>query len=179
MSVERSSFRFEDYEVRGKGEGRTLEVLAVPFDSPTNVGPYVETFRRGAFSKTIQERPQKVKLYAAHEDRSLPLGAAQSLVERSAGLVGTFRVSETRAGDEALALVRDGALDSVSIGFVPIRSDWSKDRKSVERREVKLLEVSLVAFPAYEDAKVLALRDQHLPKTGMPLTLAIQIASSL
>ncbi len=174
--IDRSAFALDGYEVRTTADGRTLDVLAVPFDRPTNVGPYVETFKRGAFAKTITERPEKVKLLALHEERSLPLGAAKVLREDAEGLFASMRVSKTRAGDEALELIADGALDSVSIGFVPVRSEWSRDRTAVERREVKLLEISLVAYPAYDDAKVLALREQEM--IPEPVTSTMSLASA-
>ncbi len=180
--LDRSAFVLDGFEVRSTSDGqRLLDVMAVPFDRPTNIGPFVETFRRGAFAKTIAERPEKVKLLAQHEDRSLPLGAAKELRETESGLFASMRVSKTRAGDEALELIADGALDSVSIGFVPVRSAWSQDRSSVERREVKLLEISLVSFPAYADAAILAVREeQPEPVTrGMSLETARRLALSL
>ena len=180
--MELREYRIEDYEIRSDGDGRTLEGICVPFDTETRIGNrYTEVIRRGAFAKTTQERAQRVKLLAMHDGQRLPLGAAQRLQETDKGLLGEFRVSKTAAGDEALELVRDGALDSFSIGFVPLRDNWNADKTYVERAEVKLLEVSLVAFPAYEDAKVLALRDNdntHQPK-GMSLDLARRIAVTL
>ncbi|MEO7402398.1 MAG: HK97 family phage prohead protease [Burkholderiales bacterium] len=70
--------------------------------------------------------------------------------------MGEFRVSNTRDGDEALELVRDGALDSFSIGF-----GKGKERKTgdlVERLDAELREVSLVSFPAYAGAVVAGIR---------------------
>lgn len=156
-----------DLEVRG--DGRTIVGLAVPFDEPTVIvergRSYTEVFRRGAFARTIAERgPAKVKLLAQHDRERLPVGRATVLREDPAGLYGEFHVSATRAGDEVLALVRDGALDALSVGFRPIRDRWSEDRSTVERLEVALAEVSVVAWPAYEGAVIHAVRgDRSLP----------------
>jgi hypothetical protein len=68
-------------------------------------------------------------------------------------------VSKTTAGDEALELLRDGALDSFSVGFAPIRH-VKRDKVTV-RTEVALREASLVTFPAYEDALVQAVRSME------------------
>ncbi len=92
----------------------------------------------------------------------MPLGRAEILREDISGLYGEFRVSKTVAGDEALELVRDGALDGLSIGFEPVRDLWSEDRSSVGRQEVKLAEVSLVTFAAYPQAVVSAVRSAEL-----------------
>jgi HK97 family phage prohead protease len=146
-----------DLEVRG--DGRTVVGLAVPFGTATRIGGdfgFTETFRRGAFARTIAERGDKVKFLAMHDYEALPIGRATVLREDTAGLYGEFRVSKTTAGDEVLELVRDGSLDGLSIGFhaIPAGDRWSSDRQSVERTEVKLYEVSAVAFPAYETALI-------------------------
>ena len=150
-----------DLEVRG--DGRTVVGIACPFDAPTEIrdgsGRYVERFKRGAFARTIRERgPGKVKFLAMHNRESLPLGRAVSLSEDAAGLWGEFRVAATTAGDEALELIRDQALDGLSIGFAPIRQKWSADRTEVERLEVALREVSAVWAPAYEQAEIAGVR---------------------
>lgn len=168
-----------DLEVRS--DGRTIHGLAVPFDEPTLIveagRQYTEVFRRGAFARTIATRgPAKVKLLAVHDRQSLPIGRAETLVEDARGLLGTFRVSKTAAGDEVLELVRDGALDSLSIGFRPIPAGdrWSRDRSTVERTEVALAEVSVVAWPAYSGAVIEAVRStRSLPVDAARQRLAL------
>jgi HK97 family phage prohead protease len=151
-----------DLEIRG--DGRTLHGLAVPYNVPTRIssrleGQFDETFRPGAFARTIRERGSKVRLHVLHDQTTrLPIGRATELREDPAGLVGEFRVSATRQGDEVLELVRDGALDGLSIGFRPIRDRWTKGRQSVERLEVALNEVSVVATPAYAGARIVGVR---------------------
>lgn len=152
-----------------RSDGRTVTGLAVPFDTPTDIregtSSYVEVFRRGAFRRTIEQAAHKVKLLANHDGRRLPLGAATLMREDDAGLYLEARVSQTRDGDEALELIRDGALDSLSVGFSPIRDreGFTTAGRIVERLEVRLREVSLVAFPAFEDARILAVRADGQP----------------
>lgn len=145
-----------DIEIRSDGDGRTVHGIIVPFDQVARVsdgGPfYDEAFQRGAFAKTISERGSRVKLLSQHQARQNPLGRATLLREDAAGLYGEFHVSSTRAGDEALELVRDGALDSFSVGFKGIKH--AKRGGVVWRTEVGLREASLVTFPAYEAALV-------------------------
>jgi uncharacterized protein len=149
-----------DIEVRADSDGRTVAGIVVPFGRTALVSdggaPYSEGFERGAFAKTIRERGDRVKLLSQHESRSNPLGKASLLREDSVGLYGEFRVSRTTAGDEALALARDGALDSFSVGFTPIKH-VRRDRVTW-RTEVGLREASLVTFPSYEDARIEAVR---------------------
>jgi HK97 family phage prohead protease len=150
--------------------------IAVPFDAETVIAEagrtYTEVFRRGAFARTITERgPHRVKFLSLHDRNALPIGRAESLVEEARGLVGSFRVSKTVAGDEVLELIRDGALDALSVGFRPIRDRWNADRSMVERIEAALPEVSTVAFPAYESALISGVRAeeyQHLEEDAGP-----------
>lgn len=149
-------------DISVRGDGRTVYGIVIPFNTDALVndgyGPYTERFQRGAFAKTIKEREQRVKLCVNHEKlRRLPIGRAMNLREDAAGLYGEFHVSRTSDGDEALTLIRDGVVDSFSAGFIPM-----KERKVgpgvVERTEVALSEVSVVSFPAYENAVIQGVR---------------------
>lgn len=162
MSAERlTRTSVADLEVRG--DGRTLAGLAIPYNQTAEInspiGRFTEQFRFGAFARSIAERgPSKVKLLSLHDTATMPIGRATLLREDSAGLFGEFRVANTAAGDEALELVRDGVLDSFSVGFSPVRDRWSQDRRTVDRLEARLHEVSLVPFPAYDGALISSVR---------------------
>lgn len=157
--------QLEDYEIRNTDDGRTLVGIAAPFNSPALImsrsGQYEESFRKGAFSRSIAQKANKIKVHYQHDKHRL-IGAAQKLEERDQGLYVELRVSKTREGDEVLELVRDGALDSFSVGFIPVKGKdiWTADRSKVERTEVKLLEISVTQFPAYQDAEILAVRNE-------------------
>lgn len=172
MSEFREAAYQADLEVRA--EQRTVVGICVPFDLPTDIGRYIESFKRGAFSKTIQESMSKVKFLAAHDAAKLPLGRATLLREDANGLYGEFKVSKTHAGDEVLELIKDGALDAFSIGFrpVPARDSWNHDRSAVVRHEVMLREVSVVTFPAFQDAKILAVREFDVEQDAPKLSIA-------
>lgn len=148
-----------ELHIRADGEGRTISGIVTPFEREARVSdggrPYSERFRRGAFARTIKHRGDRVKLLLQHNSHE-PIGRAVALREDAAGLYGEFRVSSVPAGDQAIELVRDGVLDSFSVGFSPIQHE--RDGDVVVRTEVALREASLVTFPAYEDARVTALR---------------------
>jgi HK97 family phage prohead protease len=153
-----------DLEVRTEGDGRTIAGILAPFGKTARVndgsGPYLEGFDRGAFAKTIRDRADRVKLFANHSHRTggMAIGTATLLREDASGLYGELHIAGVPAGDEALTLVRDGAADSFSVGFMPIKS-VTRGRVTW-RTEVKLREVSLTSLPAYEDARVLAVRSE-------------------
>jgi HK97 family phage prohead protease len=157
-------YRANTADLQIRSDGRTVVGIAVPFDAPTQIreatGSFVETFRRGAFARTIRERLTSIKFLAQHDRRALPLGRLTAAREDHAGLWIEARVSKTAAGDEALELINDGALDGLSVGFEPVRDNWSPKKDRVERLEVKLREVSAVSFPAYTEALIAGVRSQ-------------------
>lgn len=148
-----------------RNDGRTIYGIIVPFDREARVndgwGPYTEVIRYGAFTKTIREQGDRCKLCLNHDKTNrLPVGRATSMREEKQGVYGEFRVSTTRDGDDALALVRDGVVDAFSVGMIPV-----KEREAtpgyVERTEVKMTETSLVGFPAYESARIAGIRSAY------------------
>ncbi len=155
-----------DLEIRSDGDGRTIYGLAVPYDRPAEIndsyGRYTERFARGAFNAQLADPASvgRIKLLTQHKRDVNPLGRAVELRDDAAGLVGAFRVAATQAGDEALELVREGALDAFSISFRPITAgdEWNARKTEVVRRQAQLREVSLVTFPAYADALVAGVR---------------------
>jgi uncharacterized protein len=149
-----------DIEVRASAEGRTVVGIVVPYERVARVsdgGPaYDEMFIFGAFKRSISTPGRRVPLLSQHAQRSNPLGRATLLREDPAGLYGEFAVSKTQAGDEALELIRDGALDSFSVGF----TGYKHERRNgiVVRQEAGIREASLVTFASYADAKVGGIR---------------------
>ncbi|MGW5141688.1 HK97 family phage prohead protease [Nocardia beijingensis] len=156
------------YAQLGTTTGRTVHGIAVPYGEIAEVrdgygAPYREKFLPGAFTRSLSERGRKIRLLAMHDGRSFPIGMPEQLLETPEGLKVAFRVSPTTAGNDALALVRDGAVTGFSIGFKPIRSRQVDG--VVVRAEAALIEVSLVAEPAYEGAQVAGIRSkQQVPR---------------
>ena len=147
-----------DLAIREDAEGRTIYGIAVPYDKEQRVnGDTTEVFRRGAFSDVLKAA-HRVKLLRNHDVKN-PIGRATLLRETDEGLYAEFKVSKTREGDDALELVKDGALDQLSIGFMPIKNRKRPDGV-MERIKAHLAEVSLVTFGAYgELASVTGMRE--------------------
>ncbi len=167
---------FADADIQVRSDGRTIYGLFVPWDSPTEIRsegePYVEAFQRGAFTRSIKsaEQGRKIPGFVEHGHRlgRLPVGIAQNMRDDASGLVGEIKVSETRDGDEAIALARDGALGSFSVGFAPVKGKDVWSGRNVLRTEAFLGEVSLVTFPAYSGAVVGGVR--HALDIGTSIT---------
>ncbi|MDC8981249.1 HK97 family phage prohead protease [Mycobacterium marinum] len=147
--------------LRADVPGRRIYGVCVPYSQPTRITEYDgstfdEMFVKGSFARSIAQRQHKIKLLAGHDQRRFPIGRATSLVERDDGLHGEFAVPQTAEGDDVLELVRSGTLDAFSVCFEPVRD--RRERGVLVRAEAKLLEVSLVPMPAYENALVAGVR---------------------
>jgi uncharacterized protein len=120
------------------------------------VGSLVQAFiptviEAGAFKKTLAAHGSKVKILFGHNPER-PIGRAIELKEIPRGLFLKGKISDTVEGRDTLTLMRDGALDSMSIGFDPGRYEMRKDETGREVRHLleiaRLWEISVVAFPA-------------------------------
>ena len=145
-------------ELRANSDGRTIFGIAVPYNKEQRItSTMVEVFRKGVFSEVIKA-PHRVKLLRGHGENNV-LGRATLLRETDEGLYAEFKISKTREGDEALELVKDGALDQLSVGFMPIKNRKRPDGV-MERLKAHLAEVSLVTFGAYgELAAITGMRE--------------------
>lgn len=143
---------------------RTIVGIAVPFNDPTPIYEhgrlFTETIEHGAFRDSLAKRGTRMPILLHHDQRALPVGRPSSLRETPVGLMVEARISDTTDGNDALTLVRDGVLDGLSIGFsVPEGGDTWNSRfteRSVQR--ANLHEISLVNFPAYDAARITAVR---------------------
>jgi len=140
------------FEIRATdSEKREVSGIAVPFNETIDIGGgWSERFEKGAVDLNAN-----VKLFRDHEDI---IGVVTEMEESDEGLLIRAKISETVLGNETLNLVKDGAIRSFSVGFIPV-TDEKKD-KTIIRKKVDLKEVSLVAFPAYDKAEVLSVREE-------------------
>jgi HK97 family phage prohead protease/HK97 family phage major capsid protein len=128
---------------------RTVTGLAVPWDTTAVLsGGESVRFLRGS----ISENGPAPKLLEYHDDTRV-IGLVTALADTDAGLMFEAKIAATRAGDDALELLKMGALDSVSVGAVPVKFTSEPDGTMVVS-EARMLELSLVTVPAYAQAQV-------------------------
>lgn len=157
----------EAVEVRPRQ--REIDLRAVPYDQPAECWDqaagkrYTESIAPDAF-RVERRRPNQVKILRDH-DRTRLIGSLTAVhPNKDDGLHVTGKVTPTELGRESLMLAEEGDL-FVSIGFIPDPAfdEWDQARTKVVRHSCTLLEVSLVPFPAYEGAEVLAVRHAAEP----------------
>lgn len=124
-----------------------------------NVDSYGDIVDKGAFTKTLADRGNKVRLLWQH-DSTKPIGKFTSLSEDDMGLkcVGSLNLN-VQQGKEAYEHLKHGDIEGMSIGFIPLKDYRDAQDTSIKHlSEVKLYEVSLVTFPANEEANVTSVR---------------------
>mgnify|MGYP001006797017 CR=1 FL=1 len=160
-----TSLEWREYKIAlAENDARTLEGLAVPYERETKLGPgYYETIAADAYQPA--GGVGQIKLLWRH-DEVIGAGTATSSPD---GVPIQARISQTSAGDDAYQLLKDGVVDSLSIGFIPLEYEetWDDDQNlHVRQKKIDIKEVSLVPWPAYDDAKVTKVREQTQKKEG-------------
>ena len=95
---------------------------------------------------------KKPKMYLNHDSTS-PIGlvTARELVGDT--VMFEAKISETTLGNEALELAKDGVLDSVSVGILPVEFSFDEAGTMVVTK-ADWQELSLLPYGAFEAAKV-------------------------
>ena len=123
--------------------------IAVPWDVVATVsGGQRVKFLRGAFDLT--QKPAKL---LENHDMSQLRGVVNALSDSDAGLEFEATLADTRASKDAVALLKAGAYDSVSVGANPVQFKYDKAGVMVVAK-AQLIELSLVAVPAFSEAVI-------------------------
>jgi uncharacterized protein len=166
-----------------RGSAITLDTKAVSEDGEFE--GYASTFGnidqgrdivvKGAFANSLKVRPAgKVKLLRQHDWNS-PIGVLVEAKEDSRGLfVKGKLVLESALARETHALMKAGALDSMSIGFRVIRDEFDRVKQVRKLLEIDLRECSIVTFAMNESAAISAVKadDEHARRVVAALNRA-------
>ncbi|KKW67034.1 hypothetical protein AAV94_12695 [Lampropedia cohaerens] len=139
--------------------GRTVTGYAAVYDSPADLGDFVELVKPGAFDASLRSKVNVRALYD-HQGPAI-LGTTKSQTLRlwsdAKGLAFAMDIPNTTVGNDVLELVKRGDVSGCSFGFiVPAGGDaWRNGDKPIrELRSVNLLEVTLTSNPAYQATEV-------------------------
>lgn len=109
----------------------------------------------GAFKRTLNSLEaggRKLPILWQHNTEQ-PIGVFAKAVEDTQGLYVEGQLNlEVQQGREAYALLKQGALTGMSIGYKAIKDAWEGGVRKL--LEIKLYEGSLVTFPMNEAARV-------------------------
>ncbi|WP_417451297.1 HK97 family phage prohead protease [Kordiimonas sp.] len=142
-------------ELKAGGEAGTFEGYGAIFGNVDRDG---DTIARGAFAESLKAR---LPMLLWQHDTKAPIGRFDEVREDERGLYVRGRLSMSGRGAEAYELLRMGALDGLSIGFVTREAtrDSATGTRTISKAD--LMEVSLVTFPANELARITSVKSAH------------------
>jgi HK97 family phage prohead protease len=140
------------FEVKEMTDAGTFKGYGSVFDV---VDTWDDIVVKGAFAKSIAKK--KPALLWQHDSRS-PIGVYTSVEEDNKGLKleGRLLIDSVTQAKEAHALLQAGAINGLSIGYMPLAWEYEtrKEKRVRILKEIDLWETSLVTFPANPKAIV-------------------------
>lgn len=143
-----------------ESEGDLLVGYAAVFNEFTEIdsweGHFEERIAPGAFRKTLRDRGDQVQVLFNHgmdpQIGDKPLGRIREIREDEKGLYVEVPLDDTSYNRDIKALLRSGALRGMSFRMTVVDDKWEDLDSAVPKRtirQVKLLELGPVTFPAY------------------------------
>lgn len=152
MNMKHLSF---DFDVKSLDETGTFSGYASVFGNRDSAGDVVQ---KGAFARTLAEWAQKGRMPPMlwQHDRKQPIGCFTLMKEDDKGLYveGKLLIDDIPQAKTAHALLKNKVLGGMSIGYSVQNWEYDKVNSVLNLLELKLYEVSLVTFPANEQATV-------------------------
>ena len=156
---------------------RTISGVAVPWGAVATVSDGTRVrFERGS----LPVNGKKPKLLKYHDDTQ-PVGIVTSRLDTEKGMMFTARISATSEGNDMIELIKDEAIDAVSVGVNPIKFSYDDEGVMVISRG-DWVELSLVTAPAFKGATITEVAaTEHKPEETelQPMTDKIETAAAV
>ena len=168
----------DTFIIAEEGESpRTISGVAVPW----NVEATVSDGQRVKFERgSLPVNGKKPKLLKYHDDTA-PVGIVTSRLDTEKGMMFTARISATSEGNDMLELIKDQAVDAVSVGVNPVEYSFDDQGVMVISRG-DWVELSLVTAPAFKGAtitEVAATEGKPQETEPQPMTDKIETAAAV
>ena len=172
MNKETRAFSFEVKAEENEQHGTFITGTPIVFEQATDLGWYQEKISRNALEGTDLK---DVRFLVGHNTGMIPLARSRNNNENSTMQLSVtengmdIRVDlDTENNAEARALysaVKRGDMTGMSFMFVVDKDSWEDIESDYPKRTVEhiktVLEVSAVAFPAYEGTSIQAASEDH------------------
>ena len=133
----------------GDTPSRIIEGVAVPY----NVIATVSGGEQVMFLPGSLPIDGKAPRLLEQHDGSKIIGIVTARMDDEEEMRYAARISATKQGDDVIELIKDGALDSVSVGVDPIDAEYN-DAGVLVISKAAWRELSIVAEPAFEGATI-------------------------
>lgn len=140
------------FELKTLGDQGEFEGYALTYGNKDDGG---DICLKGCATNSLRKRPpNKVKMLLGH-DSSIIIGKWTDFIDDDKGLLGRGRLFlNIQKGRETYELLKEDAIDGLSIGYRTIKDAWDAERNARLLEEIEMREVSVVPFPMNEQAIV-------------------------
>jgi HK97 family phage prohead protease len=156
-----------------------------------NTDSYGDVIAPGAFARTLREAKRNDRYPAMllqhgswlGGDDNMPVGVWTSMKEDDNGLLVEGKLADTTRGKDAYALLKmepRPAITGLSIGFFAKEVEFNDKPKGPRRtiKDVDLLEVSLVTFPANDKARITGVKSLNARDLEAALRSRLNLSKS-
>ncbi|WP_408585927.1 HK97 family phage prohead protease [Novosphingobium sp.] len=163
MQVKHGGLKLRDFQLEVKatdiGEDGSFTGYGSVFGV---VDSYNEIVAPKAFKASLSElraKKRKVPVLWQH-NQAAPIGVYDELAEDGTGLkvTGRLLIEDVAQAREAFALMKAGAVTGLSIGYWVRKSSFDEKTGIRTLQDLDLVEVSLVTFPANDEARIDAVK---------------------
>lgn len=163
LQTKEAALKMRDFDLEVKAEDVNDDGTFAGYGSVFGVvDTYQEVVAKGAFKQSLAEiKAKKRAVPVLWQHRSAePIGIYDLLREDDTGLrvEGRLLIDAVGQAKEAHALLRAGAVSGLSIGYWVRKSSYDEKTGVRTLTQLDLVEVSLVTFPANDDARVDAVK---------------------
>lgn len=154
------NINFGPFEVRERSDGSmVLDGYPILYGVKTTIaGWFTEEIKHGAFTESIQTDDVRALL---NHDSNFVLGRNKAgtltLVEDEKGVRCEIYLPNNSIGQDVYASVKRGDISQMSFAFWVEEEEWIQKKDELDHRTVKkgkLMDVSPVTFPAYEETEI-------------------------
>lgn len=160
---QKRQLKVRDFALSVKADGVAADGTFEGYGSVFGVvDTYQEVVAEGAFTESLDELAAKKRIVPVlwQHRQSEPIGVYLELREDETGLFvkGQLLIEAVAQAAEAHALMKAGAVTGLSIGYWVRESSFDEKTGIRTLTKLDLVEVSLVTFPANDDARVEAVK---------------------
>lgn len=138
-----------------------------------NIDSYGDMIQQGAFKETLQAWEKRGKYppmllqhgggyFGGSSDDLVPIGKWTKMEEDDHGLAveGELFGLSTDRGTYIYESMKEGVLDGMSIGYIPVGVEYGQEKDDPDRTltKIDLMELSVVTFPANSAARIDAVK---------------------
>ena len=144
-------------EVRAEGAGKKIGGYAAVFNSTADIGDsFREVIAPGAFASAMSADVRALVDHDSGRVIGRTTAGTLRLKEDATGLAVEIDLPDTTDGRDLATLIERGDISGMSFGFIVTKQTWDETGPVPTRtiEAVDLREVSVVAFPAYDDTTI-------------------------